>query len=224
MNLFRMIFYSWAIRPHHLRPNVSNRRYGIIHTMLDNVAPLLSQKSRNNNNTLPSHQLEIYPKLGPLFGKELSTSNVAPAFEIPTPPATPQKQKPIGKSSNHYLSPNALVRLDNQLSAVTKPNTTPKSTSITSNSDSPSVNDMEALSLLINKRSRRGRKFGVCKDSENPLVKSVDKETSDKENEFFRKLPSQIPRIVLLGPAAIFQNGQSLKSYQAVDLAMQRTW
>ena len=79
---------------------------------------------------------------------------------------------------------------------------------------------MEALSLLINTRSRRGRKIGVCKDSENPLVKSVDKETSDKENEFFRKLPSQIPRIVLLGPAAIFQNGQSLKSYQAVDLAI----
>ena len=71
---------------------------------------------------------------------------------------------------------------------------------------------------MINKRSQRGCKIGVCK--KNPFAESVDDETSDKENEFFRELPSKIPRIVLLGPAAIFQNGQTLKSFQAVDRAI----
>lgn len=143
-----------------------------------------------------------------------------PTFQIPTPPATPQKkQKPIPKFSDRHLSLVAPVRLENQLT-VTKLNVTPRSTCINSNnSNSPGIPDIESLSQLINKRSQRGRKIGVCKQT--PFAKSVvDDETSDKENEFFRKLPLHIPRIVVLGPAAIFQNGQSLKFYQAVDLAI----
>ena len=146
-----------------------------------------------NSEPLPSQQFEIYPKIGPLFEKDhLSKSNVTPAFQIPTPPASPQKQKPI---------------------RVIKVKITPRSSSVTTNSNSPGDHDIEALSRLINKRSQRGRKLGL-------FEKSVDDEIFDKENEFFRTLPSRIPRIVLLGPAAIFQNGQSLKSYQAVDLAI----
>lgn len=144
-------------------------------------------KLSNDNEALPSQQLEIYPKLGLLFGKDLSKSYVAPAFQIPSPPATPQKQKRIGRSSDTHL-----------LSNVTKSNITPRSTSINNNSNSPVVHDIEVPSRLINKRSQDGRKIGLCEPN-NPFANSVDGEISDEENEFFRNLPSQIPRIVLLG-------------------------
>jgi hypothetical protein len=173
----------------------------------------LSQKLHNDNEA--SQQRDIYPKLG--LGKDLFKSNVTPAFQIPTPPATPEK-KPICKSSGHCLSSSALVRLDNQLS-ITKLNLTPRSTSIDTNSDPPCGDKLKALSKSINKRSELDRKNGLCKLEDNPFAK-LDDETPEKIHEFLRNLPSKISRIVLLGPAAIFQNGQSLKYYQAADLAI----